>query len=251
MTQRNNILQELSELKSSLSGHVVENVFEVPPGYFEDLPQILLNRIKALETKNSIDSALLNTVSRQMPYSVPQDYFEELPYIVLNRIQNENKSAVEELEAISPLLSGIDKKMPYSVPPGYFENLGNERKSNPAKVISITHKRKWIRYAAAAVITGIIALGGFFIFNKQNNNEGKSLARFEKTLNKEIQKMSDKELSDFIQYTAIANTDEKLLNETKPESQDLLKDVPDTELKQFLNETADPEVAEDVKPLMN
>ncbi|HEY6064278.1 MAG TPA: hypothetical protein VIV35_11750, partial [Chitinophagaceae bacterium] len=144
-----------------------------------------------------------------------------------------------ELETLSPLLSGLKKTMPYSVPQGYFESLGEKRNKPAVKIISIT-SRKWFRYAAAAVITGVIATAGFLLSGNGEKEPGrKALAG----LTSDIQKMNETQkdmLMDFIdagmsgKETARVNTDDKS-NEVK----DLLKGISDEELKDFQEQTED------------
>jgi len=55
MTQRDNILQELSELQSSLLNAGTQNVYRVPGGYFDNLAEQVLNRIRALDTENAAE----------------------------------------------------------------------------------------------------------------------------------------------------------------------------------------------------
>ena len=253
MTQSNNILQELKELESSLANMSLQNTYSVPTGYFESLPAIMLDRIKAMDASNASEelaylSVELNKISRVIPYSVPVGYFENLEerMMKLVRESKDYQSPKEELESISPLLSGLKKQMPYHVPENYFQLLNTPKKET--KVISIT-SRKWYRYATAAMLTGVIALGGYlFVSNKVNNTAEKKLARLEKSVDKEIKKTSDEELRAFIQQFADAglNGEEKAFNETKTDAKDILKDVPDAELKKFLDETADPDAIDDV-----
>jgi hypothetical protein len=242
-----NILRELASLQSSLPLHN-ERIFEVPEGYFGTLSNTVLDNIRNFET----GSQLCN-IRREMPYHFPAEYFDRLDKEILQTIQAkaEIESVDEELDALSPFLRGIKKKMPYKVPRRYFHKVNMEGSAfSKAKVVSIV-PQIWIRYAAAAVITGILALSALLVFDSPKVDQGKAVARFEKNLNIEIQKMSDHDLSEFIKYTAVTNLEVKSGNELRPDSKDMLKDVPESELKEFLDETADPEVAEDVKPLMN
>ena len=146
MTQRNNILEELSELKSTLATMTVQNVYSVPEGYFESLVEVILNRIKATEAENAVEelgylSPLLSNISKQIPYTVPVGYFEGLEGKLMQSIlestdylqkESSGQTAKEELEVLSPLLSSLKKEMsarpghsdgPYTAPHGYFENL--------------------------------------------------------------------------------------------------------------------------------
>lgn len=251
MNNRQNILQELEELKSMLASAVPANCYSVPAGYFQGLAGQVLSRIKALEVTSATDelnilSASLAGLSKKTVYNVPRGYFEELPGKMLAAVQKPaiNKTAKEELESISPLLSGLKKEMPYRVPQGYFESSIDTPAQPETKVISIS-SRKWFRYAAAAVVAGIIILAGFLYNGNTSGNQAQSLATFEKKLTKEIDKTSDKELDDFLQQFSDAGLtgEEKASAEADKEVKELLKDVSETELKEFLQETSEGDIS--------
>ena len=245
MTRNTNILNELNELNSSLVNVSTQNVYMVPVGYFDGLAVTVLNRIKTINATNAVEelgylSPTLSNISKQTPYTVPVGYFDSLAETALQSVRESSnyQTAQEELETLSPLLSSLKKEMPYSIPQGYFENIAEKPAKPDLKVVSITH-RSWFKYAAAAVVVGIIALSGILIFGNNATGE-KSLAKFEKKLNKEIKKMSDSELKDFIEYTdAGLNGEEKVSTNPSDEIKELLKDLPESELKEFLEETSD------------
>ncbi len=256
MTKNNNILHELNELGSSLAKGTSQNVYSVPDGYFDGLAQQVMNRIKLLEAENTKEelkllSPMLASISKQMPYSVPAGYFDNLEEKLMQSVRegSDYQTAEEEINTLSPLLGGLNKQMPFNLPQNYFETLAGDisnklNNKTETKVVSIT-SRKWLRYAAAAIVTGVIALAGFLYLNtKFNSDPSRSFAKFEKKLNKEIKKTSDKELNEFIQSTGLDGTEKVQIN-PKEEVKDMLKDVPDTELKKFLEEIADPESDDD------
>ena len=243
MTQNDNILQELKELKSSLAGLAAQNIYSVPNGYFEGLANQVLNRIKAMEAANAAEelghlSPMLSNVSKQLPYTVPAGFFESLEEKLMQTVRNSNdyQTATEELEMLSPLLSGLKKEMPYSVPQGYFENLApdinTQINKTETKIISIG-SRKWFRYAAAAVITGVIVMAGFMILNKDKVTADKDSFAWVK---KNIKKVSTEKIEEFIQLTdvekSVASTDNKV-----QEVKELIKDVPENEIQSLLNDT--------------
>lgn len=243
MTQRDNILQELKELESRLADTLPQNVYTIPAGYFDDLVARVLDRIKILEASTATEelnylSPMLGKISRQIPYSVPSDYFETLEQNILQSVRESNQyqTAKEELETISPLLSSLKKQTPYTVPQGYFDTLVPGKPA--AKVISFT-SRKWFRYAAAAVVTGLVVLAGFLYFGEEKTPGGKALAKFTRDVKKMDETQKD-HLIDFIDAgmngneTAQVNTDTKS-NEVK----DLLQGVSDEELKDFQQQTED------------
>ena len=251
MTQRDNILQELNELSSSLAAQNPLNVYTVPTGYFEGLAATVLARIKALEATDAAEelsflSPWLSKLPRQMPYSVPTGYFEEPDERILQLVRgsNDQHSATEELESISPLLGSLKKEMPYHVPQGYFESLTNpvaaDEKRSPAKVIALG-SRKWFRYAAAAVVRGIVAIAGFMIVKSENQKAegGKVFAKVSKDINKLNDSQQD-DLIDFLDAGMNGTETVKIKTDNRSkEIQQLLKDIPEDELKVFQEQTED------------
>ena len=177
MTNRDNILQELNDLKSSLADADFQNTYQAPVGYFDGLADEILKRVRALESTTAADelinlSPLLSTISKKMPHSVPTGYFDVLEKKLKENISTgTGQTAEEELQILSPLLNTLKKKKTYTIPEGYFENLQPaidiEKAGSASKVISIT-SRKWFRYAAAAVVIGFVATVGFLFLNKKD-----------------------------------------------------------------------------------
>ena len=251
MTNKENILQELNELKSTLATVAPQNVYTVPVGYFDGLAAQVLNRIKAMEAKNATEelgylSPSLSNISKQMPYAVPTGYFEGLAEKLMQLVRegNEYQTANEELETLSPLLSSLKKTMsartghsdgPYSVPQGYFESLGRERNKKETKIISITH-RGWFKYAAAAVVTGVIVLAGFIFINSRNTVN--PVEQPYAWVKKSIKKVDKADIDAFVKLADEELNNLAATNPVKPdEIKELLKDVSDKEIQDFLDET--------------
>ena len=250
MTTKDNILQELAGLNSQLANLQAANPYALPEGYFDNLPAFMLARIKASSATNTGEelsylAPAISNLSKEMPYAIPSGYFENLAESVLQKINEQALSPEKELETISPLLSSLKKEMPYRVPAGYFENIAattilKEEPVKEAKVVSFI-SRKWFRYAAAAVITGIILLAGFQFFNIEKEPGGKALAKF----TRDIKKMDEQQKNDMIDFfdagldgkeSAQLSNDNK---KSKKEVQDLLEGVSDEELKDFQEQTED------------
>jgi hypothetical protein len=274
MTGNNHILQELQELQSTLAGIETGPVYQVPANYFEDLAAQVLRRIKADEATTVAEelshlSPLLSTINKETPYSIPADYFatlnpaiateqdttEELATLspLLSGLKKEmpfsipegyfetatpvfftEQTVAEELEHLSPLLNSLSKKMPYSVPAGYFENLvatAIQEKEASAKIVSLG-SRNWFRYAAAAVVIGFVAVSGFFFFNRTGNTvtgEGGAVAEV-------IKKVSAEKIDQFVEMTT-SETDELAQVDTKAEVKNLMKDISDKDIQEFLADT--------------
>jgi hypothetical protein len=163
------IIQELSDLASNLPGNISTNIYSVPPGYFEGFSEQILGLIKTNESMTWQSS-----LPKEMPFNVPDGYFNELDEKIMEIIRRhpDYQTSREEVASVSPLLSNISKRPVYSVPKGYFENFkpGVEEKKD-TKVVSITG-RKWLSYAAAAIIVGVILMAGLMVYNNKTNTAG-------------------------------------------------------------------------------
>lgn len=224
------IIQELSDLGSSLAAAAPQNIYSVPDGYFDGFAANVLATVRA--------DQFLSSLPKEMPYAVPAGYFDGFEDRAIEVIRNhpDYQTSEEELEAISPLLSRLNKRPVYSVPDGYFENfkVPVRAKETSAKVFSMT-SRKWMRYAAAAVVTGVIFLAGFFVYNNsQRNRAEKTFAKFEKELKKIDDVKKTESLIEFMD--AGVNEKELASNYRKIKTEDvqqLLQDIPMDELKDF------------------
>jgi len=239
MSERTNILQELKELQSSLTPGLVPG-YQVPESFFENFPALMLGRVKALEAADAREdietlSPLLSSISRKAPYSVPGGYFQELG----SRMPKDE--APEELPA---MLAGLKDKPTFAMPAGYFENLPEQilTKANGQKapVVSIT-KRSWFRYAAAAVVIAFVAIFGI-VYQNQNSvdPETRSYAWVEKNM----KKVSTDEINRFVELASQESNDLARI-EGNDDISNLLKDVSDKEIQDFLNETLIGENEED------
>lgn len=242
MTQRDNILQELRELQSKLADHTPENIYSVPTGYFDGLVEEVLRRIRALEAENAVDelaclSPLLSKLSKKMPYTVPAGYFEGMETSLISSVSTDGQSAKEELKTLSPLLSGLKKELPYSVPVGYFESLGENRASakTETKIVSLG-SRKWIRFAAAAVVTGIIVTTGYFFLSRDKVSVDSNSYKWVKVNTK---KVSTEKIDEFIQLTQEEKSGQGTIAavEKNLDIKELVKDIPEKEIQNLLNDT--------------
>jgi hypothetical protein len=166
-----------------------------------------------------------------MPYSLPGGYFSALPV---------NTASIAEGDYLPEVLKGLNNTNPYRVPQGYFESLPEaivSRVTAPgAKVINGMFKRNIFKYAAAAVITGIVLIAGFFIFE---NRTGSQQLVSDVTLKEKASQASDEEIISYLQNIPLPATTESSLVVAKPEIKDdaileLLADVTDEELQQYL-----------------
>jgi hypothetical protein len=228
---------------------IKKDSFTVPNGFFESFADNMMARIKSEEQTLSAEeelgilSPLLSGIDRKMPFTVPANYFKQLADNIIS-----GSKAVEFInessEELSPLMLGLKNRNVYETPAGYFENfsdavLTNINKPQEAKIISLIKKKSWFKYAAAAVVIGVIGTSAILLFNKNaspaNSDPVQSLA-----------KLSDQEMVNYLENlstpvafsdstSAIASLDMNLDNDDK----DLLSNIPDDELQKYADEDVD------------
>jgi hypothetical protein len=233
MNSQDNIQDELRGLNSDLPASQNSTPFSVPEGYFEGLAGNILAKIKAAGAESATDeiaslSPLLAGISRNMPYAVPDQYFQsnidDLPYVVGE-------------DASSAILTLVERVTPYQVPTGYFANFPEQvlekvADQQPARVVPII-RRKWMKLAVAAMVSGIIAVTGYF-YSLQNQG-----IDADKPIAQQLKNVSTTELSEFIK-TADVTANNNSTAQNKPaviaEVKSMLKGVSDKEVDAFLTQ---------------
>jgi len=156
MIEKNEITDELREISIVIASIKKTNVFKVPDNYFEGLAE----KISIRTFLNKEEKGPAQT------FKVPEGYFESLSYQILSKIKEEESDTSEEFA----VLSSLKDKNVFTVPEGYFEDLSENILSKvnqpEAKVIPISRAKSWWKYAAAAVVTGAIAVSSLQIFYK-------------------------------------------------------------------------------------
>lgn len=137
---------------------------QVPEGYFDQLAGSVLNKINAAESAPDeirALSPLLYIIQNKNIFEIPEGYFENAARIIIDTIKT--PGAKEELIVISPLLYNLQKHHLFTVPVGYFTSLSDDilKKVVPqkAKVVSMRNRSLFVKYAVAAMLTGAMALG--------------------------------------------------------------------------------------------
>jgi hypothetical protein len=166
MNQQEDISNELTNLAPALIGLQKLNIFFVPENYFNTLPAVLL----AGTQEPGVSVLSTGTLSTM---NVPAGYFDTLAENILLKIKTAAvESTSAEIQVLSPALSATGNDNIFTVPRGYFEDLPaillNEVTKQPAKVITLKPRTAVMRYAVAAVITGMLGLSLFSVLNKTN-----------------------------------------------------------------------------------
>jgi hypothetical protein len=133
-------LQEVAPQLVHLSGN---HHWQIPSGYFDQLPDRLMWKIRGKKVQAA---------------SIPEGYFEHLPNRILQRIRTESSKEIRQ-EELPQWLLDLRTKPTYQVPADYFEEVRLPIRSQ-AKVVAMSARRVW-GYVAAAVVTGLLVWGGW------------------------------------------------------------------------------------------
>ncbi len=211
MYQQDHILNELQELSPTVAGIPRVNVFSVPEGYFDLLSSQLLlqarpgdvvrvtgemnasvpegyfenlaGNIMARIKSESLSEVVLEThavsslvaeIGNKNILQVPAGYFQNLAKTILAKTSSlRDGDVAAETGSISPLVAGIGNKNVYSVPDGYFTALPQavNAQVRPARIVTMKSRFTAFRYAAAAVVTGLVGLSVIFMLNKNNSDK--------------------------------------------------------------------------------
>lgn len=163
---RHIILAELMEISPFLAEKDPGTAYSVPTGYFDGLPVSIVEKVRDT-------TALAKGMATS--YQLPTGYFEGLSGDILSRIDASglnSKDIAEELALMAPLLGDLRNKETFAVPTGYFENLRvNRPVSEKTKVVSFRRANRWMQFATAAMVAGILVTGAF-IFTDKNDYLG-------------------------------------------------------------------------------
>lgn len=215
------ILHELNTISPAIAKIPKVNVYSVPEGYFIGLDEKIATTVFLQKDKKTEFQ------------KVPQGYFDSLSGKILSKIKEE-QSAEREIRSISPALHYLKEEKVFDTPEGYFDNLSSKIldriKGENAKIFSFNSARKWWKYAAAAVVAGIIT-----IFAYQLNSPGSSdtkitasagmpeyvqLASQYKTIkdiNQGIASLSDEEIAWYLERNTTTLDDDALIKNTQTE----------------------------------
>lgn len=211
------------------------SVQEVPEGYFNSLAANILKKAKASDEDAVLEiqklSPFISTIGKSGPYHIPEGYFNQFPNSIVNTIQADE-------EGVPELLQDLRHKNPYTVPESYFTTVAPEilrRISTPAeaKVVKMFSFRKPMRYAAAAVIAGVILVGTLFYFQGSSDTDRLTTPQLSS-----FDSIPIEELETYISSQPTINTLNTSMyasSELKNEDiREILSDVPESDLQQYL-----------------
>ncbi len=157
MDESKKIVEELQSISPIFSQIKKMPLGVVPDKYFDTLPERILTWVLAHE----------NTISSE---NVPDHYFENLSDQIIDAIREdeETQKEKENFEMEFPILHSLKDQQVFKVPAGYFEKLTpsiveKQKTNKAAPIISLTSK--WWKYAAAAILGGVMLVGTFEFYN--------------------------------------------------------------------------------------
>lgn len=182
-----------------------KNIFSTPAGNFDALPQAIVSRIKTAEEQ----STLLSNIGNKNVWSVPAGYFANNVASILQATAEADVRL--ETRLISGTVAGIGNANVFTVPRGYFEQLPQsiqQKKAAPARLVKMGMRTRLMKYAAAAVITGLLASAGIWIYNSKMSSgtspQLKALMAEAKQINKtdsfdkELNSIGDAEIVNYL-----------------------------------------------------
>jgi hypothetical protein len=194
-----------------------------------------------LNELSAISQTVANITDRPV-FTVPENYFAQFPEKLMSKIRED---AQFETTLISPLLGGLERKTPFNVPEGYFSALEDQLKKavlpavtpETAPVIPMFRKRQVWKLSVAAMLAGIIGISAWFYFQQA----AAPFSPAQVNVKAELPKVSEDEITDFllsVPEMPQAETPQVAgLNNLNVE--DMLKDVQDGELQDFVKEMPD------------
>ena len=281
-------LQELSEVETSPSEELralsvvlakmdKKLPFSVPEGYFDALSAGILENIRSglTDTEKETDIFLPGSfgeknpasIQKKNPYAVPENYFQEFSGKLMDRIKRSADAATPAIQqgthfdSVGEIAVGATKQGPHSAS-GQLQSAAKEQslptenvQGSPAKVVSLRAKQKWVRYAAAALVAGIIAGAGWIFLGSQDDHTGRKSqstvtvsGNDPRTLSnispEDIGNLSVAEIGDYLETESPFLPDEAALAFAELSLSDLqgmLADIPDEALQRYLIQTGNAE----------
>ncbi len=225
MESTQDIFAELKDISPILIDLQKIETFAVPAFYFDTLPTAIVNKI-------ATDYEEQNYFTSEMPYIVSEKYFDTLAENIIDNIKKQqNESVSDELQTIAPLLNTIHKTPVYKVPQSYFETL--TASPSQVKVVKLNAWKRYVTYAIAASIIGILGIGLYF-FNVNNQKSTNAIA-----VSQQVKSLSEDELIQYITADVTNNNINATTFDKNSMENDLsksLKQMTDKEIKQYLDE---------------
>lgn len=219
-----------------------ENIFKVPEGYFEVLPDIVLSQIKLNSQTKNIEG-----------FKIPNNYFDSLSSKILSKINAKQHLRLEDIPKVNIFnlpdnyfenleeqiiekvsVSNLPKGNIFKVPVGYFESLPNRinskiKQQQSGSVFKIIRSTKV--WAAAASIVVLVGLAWLIIPNLVKSDVELAL---EKASVEEIQTYLNTQDLSYLEYENSVVEESKSTKQVKANADSLLFENLNLEKKDIL-----------------
>jgi hypothetical protein len=235
MNRDQEILTELREISPLLALEARITPYALPAGYFVHLPELLTEKIQFAE----ITAGLQDLAS----YRVPDGYFEGFAASLLDNIairEEQHLGVSNELDEVAALLNTIDKKPVYHVPATYFESANFVSKAK-APVFTLKLAGRWMQYAAAAVVGGVLVTSAF-LFTDNRSNLPLNEIGVHQDMNAAFDKVSEDDLVKFLNnpdHGAVEAATAAPLLMLPGDVHQSIQQLSDEELNQYLTENGE------------
>lgn len=265
ISRDNDIANELRDIIPDAQWPALKPFYgEVPAGYFEQLPGLVLQKVHAAEVKEELEilSPLLAEVPKSLPLSVPPDYFQQLSQKIRQKITTAPVEQAQPAdEALPSILADMPKTFPMTAPAGYFDQLSNAvmariteadgttRSTTAAlevqeelaalsppvstPVIRRMNPRRYFGWAVAVSLIALVSVSTLF-FIRENRHSANAI---ENTL----ANVSDQEIMEYLQSHADVFDKEELTSNTPliEESNEIpaVEELPAEAIQHYLDNT--------------
>ena len=182
---------------------------------------------------------LLAGINNKMPQQLPVGYFETFAEKILVLAKTQSIEINNELDEIAPLLNQISRKPVHSLPQGYFESFNVQLPKVQATVINMPFVRKWMTYASAAIVAGILVTAGFLYTDK--NSRSFDYEKYSKIdVAAALNNLSVDELETYLNSASSLNISQASIDaELINEGEGNFEHIADDEMLQYLNESGE------------
>ncbi|MBK7884520.1 MAG: hypothetical protein IPJ81_12595 [Chitinophagaceae bacterium] len=202
MENKNDILNELKTISPLLAGIEKINVFSIPEEYFKKLDTYIIEIAKENNFLQHINKQPVN----EIPLGYFTNLSENILNKIKNQ---QTQNALEEIKTLSPTLYQLQPINVFKLPGTYFTNLSNEilQKINvqpDTKVVTFRKYNGFLKYAIAAIFAGAMALG-IFKFTQPSAVGNTSLPQYVldaqkiKNIDEELAKISETDIIKYLQ----------------------------------------------------
>lgn len=196
----NDIVKELEEIVPGLQLPPTPPPYTVPAGYFAQLPEEVMQRIR----------------------------------------QQEADPVQEELAELSPLLASAPRQLPLSTPEGYFNDLSqkimagiSQAEQAPARIVPLRSQKRYRTWAIAASLLVLVALSTMFLL-RRNTGAGSVETQLAGLSDQEIIEYLQAHSDAFDNEAILSNVSSVEVADELPKMSTNLNDLPAEAIQKYL-----------------